>query len=350
MSKVLLSLAIAVFTTGCAIHPLPENVTGVTTYDIVKSIRCEARDALRGKIVVWLSQGGGNQADTNTAVLLSEDPNLWAKFDPRWFSPPVAAILQRFGAAAIAYNFNLDMIEINNIDPTVDLTAPVHFGTFTAALTGGVDRSRENTRQFTITDTFFGLIRQLDEVYCAPYAHIANYVYPITGKIGIDEMVDTFVDLALFANLSAAGAGAPGAGDAGGGAGPGANKAGAGSKKSAPTGGGGAGSGKPPTMADDLVFITKLSFGATPKVVFIPFKSGLSVADASIATTFSRQDKHEVTVGLSLPTPPPGSQPTQLLLTAQGGPAQQAAAQAVEQSILRNQLNRASGLVVLPSP
>lgn len=182
-----------------------------------------------------------------------------------------------------------------------------------------MDRSRENLRQFTITDTFFVLVEKLDEVYCAPFVHVDNYMYPITGKIGIDEMVDTFVDLALFANLSA------------------------------PAGGGGGGtSGKPPTMADDLIFITRLSFGATPKVLFIPFKSGLSVADASLATTFSRQDKHEVTVGLSLPVPPAGSHPTQLLITAQGGPSQQAAAQAVEQSILRNQLNRRSALIVVP--
>ena len=32
---------------GCAIHPLPENVTGVRTPQIVQRNRCEARDALR---------------------------------------------------------------------------------------------------------------------------------------------------------------------------------------------------------------------------------------------------------------------------------------------------------------
>src|SRR5260370_7794079 len=31
---------------GCAIHPLPENVTRDTTYDIVQKIRCEGKEAL----------------------------------------------------------------------------------------------------------------------------------------------------------------------------------------------------------------------------------------------------------------------------------------------------------------
>jgi hypothetical protein len=157
----------------------------------------------------------------------------------------------------------------------------------------------------------------LDDVYCAPYAHIANYMYPITGKIGVDEMVDTFVDLALFDNL-----GPPS-------------------------------SGKPPAMADDLTFTTLLSFGATPKITLTPFPKGLSVADASLGITLSRKDKHEVTVGLSLPPPAQamaggGSQPSQLVITATGGPAQQAAAQAVEQSIVRFQLLGKTAVVLGP--
>ena len=32
--------------TGCAVHPLPEDVTRRSTYDIVQSIRCEAKQAI----------------------------------------------------------------------------------------------------------------------------------------------------------------------------------------------------------------------------------------------------------------------------------------------------------------
>jgi hypothetical protein len=42
----LLAIGISVILGGCAIHPLPENVTGVKTTRIVDRIRCEARDAV----------------------------------------------------------------------------------------------------------------------------------------------------------------------------------------------------------------------------------------------------------------------------------------------------------------
>lgn len=290
---------ISLLSAGCALHPLPDDVTGVSTYDIVRNIRCEARDAVRDKIILFLGQVEGDPAATKYAQLLKDNRELWLKFNDHWFSPPVTAMLQRFEGSAIAYNFNLDMTEINNFDPKVDLASanPIPFSTFTSAVTGGVDHTRENARTFTITDIWASLIR-VDEVYCQPFAHVRNYMYPITGKIGVDEMVDTFVVLSLFANL------APAA------------------------------SGKPPTMADDLKFTTMLSFGATPTITFTPFKTGLSVADASLGVTLSRRDLHEVTVGLSLPLPATSkSKPNELLVTAAGGPAQQAAAQAVEQRI-----------------
>jgi hypothetical protein len=303
---------------GCAIHPIPNDVTGVSTSDIVRNVRCEARDAIRGKIIAVLGQVEGDPASIKYAELLRNDRSLWLKFNDRWFSPVVTAGLRKYEGSAIAYNFSLDMTEVDNFDPTINLISPITNGTFTSAITGGIDHSRQNARTFTITDNWLKLITTLDETYCEKLAHVNNYMYPITGRVGIDEMIDSFVDLVQFDNLGA------------------------------PQGA----SGKPPTMADDLKFTTKLSIGGTPKVVFTPLR-GLSVADASLGLTFSRQDIHEVTVGLSIPMPPSGgapgkNKPSQLLITATGGPAEQAAAQAVEQSITRYQLARGATIIVNP--
>src|SRR4051812_33466181 len=41
---------------GCAIHPLPQDVTWDTTYRIVQKIRCEARDALTALAVRGLRE------------------------------------------------------------------------------------------------------------------------------------------------------------------------------------------------------------------------------------------------------------------------------------------------------
>ncbi len=44
--KVVLFLSCALLLAGCAIRPLPEQVTGITTFNIVKQIRCETREAV----------------------------------------------------------------------------------------------------------------------------------------------------------------------------------------------------------------------------------------------------------------------------------------------------------------
>lgn len=43
---------------GCAIHPLPDDVTGVTTAQIVQQIRCETRDAAIQALTSWLEDLG----------------------------------------------------------------------------------------------------------------------------------------------------------------------------------------------------------------------------------------------------------------------------------------------------
>src|SRR6266700_1158784 len=49
------------FLAGCAIRPLPENVSGVSTPVIVKQVRCETRQAVKDLALGWLT------ADENQA-------------------------------------------------------------------------------------------------------------------------------------------------------------------------------------------------------------------------------------------------------------------------------------------
>ncbi len=48
------ALGVAFAVSGCAIHPLPEDVSGVPTYVIVRQIRCEARQAIIENAIGWL--------------------------------------------------------------------------------------------------------------------------------------------------------------------------------------------------------------------------------------------------------------------------------------------------------
>src|ERR1700731_1780434 len=54
LSRIALAGA-SVFVSGCAIHPLPEDFSGVPTNVIVKQIRCETRKAVIDLALGWLT-------------------------------------------------------------------------------------------------------------------------------------------------------------------------------------------------------------------------------------------------------------------------------------------------------
>jgi hypothetical protein len=267
---------------GCAIHPVPEDVSGVNTADIVKQIRCETRDAAR-KIIIRELERLATYGDNSTAQkLLSQytvNPELMSDFNPNLSFPgPDNTQLRNFFnlvyTSAIAYTFELTMNEENDLGTTVNFLG-LGQAKFTLGITGDANRTRENQRTFTITDKFSFLLRELNtpklngQRYCD--GHIAlgpNYIYPIVGTIGLYNTVYTFFQLSIFENLAAEKA-KPGAGGA-------------------------------PTMADQLTFTTMVDLIATPKVVFSPVKTSFQITDASLIGTLRRKDTHQVTVGLAL--------------------------------------------------
>lgn len=264
-------IAASFWLASCAIHPLPEDVTGVSTYDIVRQIRCEARAAIIDQAITWLTSPENTDAEAKQIGLEFQNHTRPIEtFNYTLFKGGVQQIVKLFFNTGIAYNFNLDMTETNNVDPTIDFLKIFPKAQLTWNVTGNADRMRENTRTFTITDTFSTLVRNVHDDYCNGYVVQANYVYPIVGKIGIDRMINDFVNLTLFANL---------AGPAGS------------SFTTKPSG--------PPTLVDQLKFTTKFNLATTPKVVFSPVRA---VMDASIAATATRQDVHTVTVGLAIDT------------------------------------------------
>jgi hypothetical protein len=109
--------------------------------------------------------------------------------------------------------------------------------------------------------------------------------------------------------------------------------------------------GGPPTMVEQLQFVTIIGGSVTPKVTFSPVGRTFQVADANIGISASRTDTHNLTVGLFLDTAGtgeaievrsalfggllPGAKGRGPLfgglLTASGGRAEKGAAAAVEQ-------------------
>jgi hypothetical protein len=277
----LAALAAASLIGGCAIHPVPEDVTGLATADIVKQIRCETRDAARKIIVDYLkSLATDGKSVIARDLLLDFEPNpdSMVAFDARRsFPDPAQALVRDFFdviyTAGVAYTFDLTMTEDNNLGATAHFLGP-WANKLTLGLTGDANRQRQNERTFTITDRVGFLLKELNtqrhgKQYCD--GHIAygpNYIYPIAGRIGVYNTAYTFFQLSFFDGLAG--------------------------NKDIP---GGAGA---PVMADKLTFTTTVDLMATPTVTFAPVPKTFQVADATATGTLKRTDAHQVTVGLAL--------------------------------------------------
>jgi hypothetical protein len=296
----LFGIALSFGLSACAIHPIPENVTGVKTTQIVHRIRCEARDAVL-------------EAAAST--------------------PERQQALKEIG---IVYAFSLSGTETDGFTPSATFVAPLATGAWSVNPSVGDTVSRQNVRTFTIVDNYKTLL-QMNGQLCEAQPKGPNYQYPIVGNIGIAEMIRTFVGLASHANVEA-------------------EQQGAITQFSGPLG---TSTNGPPTMVDTISFMTTLSAGVTPTLTLTPVGSATQLTGANLGVSFMRVDAHQVIVGLAFPGPivRPGfagqrsshgmvtvsNQPRAALLISAASPrtsTEQAALEAVNNQIIRFQLPR----------
>src|ERR1700682_6164205 len=90
-------LLVAASVGGCAIHPLPDDVTHLSTYEIVRQVRCETRNALIESMLGFLTEPRNNRPlkkvdDRSFAIGqqvakdYDERPDSILKFDPNTLS------------------------------------------------------------------------------------------------------------------------------------------------------------------------------------------------------------------------------------------------------------------------
>jgi hypothetical protein len=274
--------AASLLLSGCSIHPLPEDVTGVSTPDIVRRIRCEGREAIKTMIVDYLTAMAREHPDielfSDLLAKYRNDPQSIRDFHYNLFKRPglmkVYWLVKLFYDAAVAYNFELTMTEDNNLSSEVDVIRPIVNPKFTMAVTGGASRKRSNDRVFTTSDTFNGLLKLPDE-YCKDHIVGPNYIYPIAGRIGLDKVMLDFINLTLFDNLG----GSSGSGTS------------SGNAKTKPG---------PPTMSEKLTFTTAITGGVNPVATFMPIGRHFQMSGASLNGLADRTDVHQVTIGLAI--------------------------------------------------
>jgi hypothetical protein len=141
-------LALLPLLAGCAIHPIPENVSRKTTYDIVDKIRCEAKAAV-------MEFGRG------------------------------------FKEASLVYNFTFDIVEVNNANAGFTLLEPLtKGGPFNLTASGSANRTRGAFRNFQVLDSF----DDLRKMNCSRDRE-KNWIYPLAGDVGMYDSVATFIRL-----------------------------------------------------------------------------------------------------------------------------------------------------------
>ncbi|WP_281801227.1 hypothetical protein [Methylocystis echinoides] len=252
---------------GCGVHPLPEDVTPLDTNAIVLQIRCEAREGPKEAALAFLLNPKFQfpEKTLSRARELASGEIAFADFSPNQLDPVAGFYLAKYEQAAIGYDFQFDMSVTNALSAGTSFTGIVPHQIVNAGAAGGVDLARQTIRNFRVTDTF-GKLRQMKKCDEGD-RKFENYAYPVTGRIGLAELVRTFVDLNEINNLS----------------GP--------VKDGNPTA---------PILADTFAFSTKLAASVGADVNLTPATPRFHLLKANFGAAGSRTDAHKVVVAMSL--------------------------------------------------
>ena len=192
-----IGLIAAVVLGGCAIRPVQEDVTRVSTKEIVRRVRCEARVAVLDKAIQLLREyddpTGRAAAIANGLEAQRGQP---LKFNPLLLHDnELRGFYNRYINTGIAYEFNFDITEKNEAAAAADPVKLITNGTVGIGVDGSSKLSRQNIRRFVISDNFGDLLTS-PELTCEPTEYRAdNPIYPITGTVGLGELIHTFIDL-----------------------------------------------------------------------------------------------------------------------------------------------------------
>ena len=303
-SVIVICLAATVLISGCAVHPLPRDISRETTISIIHNIRCEVKNAIVEKV-------DGLLKSSRSPVVRSMRPHTVVhNLNKIWrHDQYVAAKISTYQLTAIAYIFEFLITENNNESASFSFLKP--FGSSntqaTLGLGGGITKQRIGKRNIEVVETF----QELEKLNCkGSYHRNTNLLYPVTGSIGMGEIIDTFF------RLSESGAG-----------------------------------GKLPTslrpsfpnarFVDKLTFTTTVSAGVRPKITLAAVPANFRLVEASGNFSASRIDQHDVTITIELPVTKKGLRPTAKALRMQSKEIVRATKnKAAEELCIQRALNR----------
>ena len=251
---------------GCSIHPLQQEATGLRTTDLVSYIRCETRLAIQEKAINLLLEEKETRAADLAAKLKTRLGGTWPAAIRATLTPGEQGFYDRYVQTGIAFDFSFDITEDDTAGGIADPIRLITNGTAGVGLSASGDYRRNNLRHFIVSDTFQDLL-QNEKLNCGREYRYSNYAYPISGSIGMAELIDTFVDLNELKPLAQ-------------------DKA------------------TSSVFADTLTFTTTLTGSVSPHVIVAPVGNQWGLASpAGVTASAQRIDKHAVIIGLSMDTP-----------------------------------------------
>lgn len=234
-------------------RPIPDDVTPIPTEEIVRSMRCETKFAVRAEIAKGLTIIG--LPDIVPDLVLEPQNLARVRTRDKEIGDNLADRFVAYSLTSIAYAFDFAITENNNMNATVGFKLPFTSGNFDLGAAGAFNRTREGKRVFQTVETF----SELTKLNCNKFeVREPNYVYPISGSIGMTKAVHTFVALAELG---------------------GAEK----------------------LFTDTLTFTTTLSASLTPKLTLTPVPKSFRLASLDGVVSNGRTDIHKVTISLAFP-------------------------------------------------
>jgi hypothetical protein len=261
---------------SCATRPVPENVTRINTWNIVQNIRCEVRQAIREFVISYLA----NEGDApEIAARLESGALTFATFTEKsstMIDKIADEVIKRYENAAIAYGFSFDMTSSNDLASGGDFIGNFKAGPLTVNIGSTHKYERQNLRKFDLVDSFGFLAASpiMVDVCDSRQSLPANGMYPISGSLGMEEMVGTFLNLNQSGNLT--------------------------------------GVGGTPRLSDTLTFTTEVSGKIDATLEPISKGAAITIKKVSLNGGGGRKDIHTLTIVMTLP--PDDTQPDTIFL------------------------------------
>lgn len=251
--------------TGCAIHPLPEDVAPLNTVEIVEHIRCEMYQALRHQVVLAFQLSDNGPAHAVAREIEAHPERSLQDFQGQinLLKPVYQRRVKAFKAVTIGYGYRFNITEQDIARSELNFGLPWNpASSFNLRAGGGLDKTRSNTRRFFKIDTFEELLTSTDCL--AKPLRDPNIVYPITGEIGLTTTVSDFIKLSTRGARND-----PDARDVN-------------------------------NFSEQLTFTTEISGTIAPTVRLSPMTDAFKLASANGELTARRRDVHELTVTFGL--------------------------------------------------